>query len=231
MLIPFRGLAALIFIALFSPSVSAGFLVKDDVVNNEKFTDQVNALGEELYEKTGISLYLVMVRDLDANQSIADFESGIMEHLQQPAVLLTFAELPKKIEIFARPQSLYKTFDKKQVLSPNTTLAEALLSALLFARSWDEFTELTSHYGGTILPILGQKAKGDDIVKKYSVAMYNGYSDIAAQIAKAHQVNLSISSGSGSQIVFTILRLAFYGIILFAVIKYIRIMMARRAKR
>lgn len=217
-----RGLAALILLFGFSLSLQAEFLYKDDVVNHEKFTNEINMIGQELYEKTGVSLYLVMMRDLDQNQTIVDYEEGLMDELRQPAVVLTFVELRQKVDILARPQSLYKDFDKKQILSPSATFIGAVISAVIFGRSWDDYKEIFGNYGGTILPLLAEKAKGKDIVEKYSVAMFNGYSDIADQVAASKGVKLSSSAGSGSKIFINILRLVFYGIILYALIQYIR---------
>lgn len=217
-----RGLAALFFTILFSLSAHAEFLYKDDVVNNPNFTDQINKIGSELKAKTGISLYLIMLRDLDGNQTIADYEKNISSALNQPSVVMTFVELQHKVDILARPTSLYENFNKAQVLSPNATFMGSLVSAIMFARSFDEAKELISNRGGTILPILAEKAKGDDIVSKYSVAMYNGYADVAEQIASHKGVSLSTSAGDGSKNFIDILRVIFYGIILWAVIIYIR---------
>lgn len=217
-----RGLAALILTLLFSFTAEAEFLYKDDVVNNPNFTDQINKIGSELKAKTGISLYLIMLRDLDGNQTIADYEKNISNDLNEPAVVMTFVELQHKVDILARPTSLYEDFNKAQVLSPNATFMGSLVSAIMFARSFDEAKELISNRGGTILPILAEKAKGDDIVSKYSVAMYNGYADVAEQIAEHKGVELSTSAGDGSKNFIDILRVIFYGIILWAVIIYVR---------
>ncbi len=216
-----RGLAALITL-LFSLSLHAEFLYKDDVVHHEKFAHEINSIGRELYDKTGIALYLVMKRELDNNRTIVEYEESLIPELQQPFVLLTFVEMQKKVDILARPQSLYKDFDKKQVLSPSATFIGAVVSAIMFGRSWDDFKEIFGNYGGTILPILAEKAKGKDIVEKYSVAMYNGYTDVADQIAASRGVKLSSSAGNGSKIFIDILRLVFYGIILYALIIMIR---------
>ncbi len=217
-----RGLAALTFIVLFALTLQAEYLYKDDVVKNPAFTEQINAIGAELKAKTGVSLYLVMVRDLDENQTIADFEKQLALELQEPAVIMTFIELKQKVDILARPVSLYEHFDKQQVLSPNATFIGAVVSAVMFARSYDEAKELIANRGGTVLPILAERAKGDDIVSKYSVAMFNGYADVAEQIADHHDVSLSSSAGSGSKNFIDFLRVIFYGIILYAIIVYIR---------
>lgn len=217
-----RGLAALILILSFTLSLNAEYLYKDDVVKNPQFAEQINAIGTELKAKTGVSLYLVMVRDLEENQTIADFEKKLASELKEPAVIMTFIELKQKVDILARPVSLYEYFNKAQVLSPNATFIGSVVSAVMFARSYDEAKELISNRGGTILPILAERAKGDEIVSKYSVAMFNGYADVAEQIAAHHNVTLSSSAGSGSKNFIDILRVIFYGIILYAIIVYVR---------
>ena len=216
-----RGLAALTFILVFSLSLNAGYLYKDDVVNNPKFAEQINAIGVELKAKTGVSLHLVMVRDLDHNQSIADFKKQIVAEIGEPSVIMTFVELQKQVDILARPVTLYEHLNKAQILSPNATFMGSVVSAIMFARSYDEAKELIANRGGTVLPILAEKTKGNETVEKYSVAMYNGYSDTADQIAASYGVALSSSAGSGSQNFIDILRLLFYGIIAYALIGYV----------
>ena len=56
-----------------------------------------------------------------------------MEDLEKPAVVLAFSEFDKQIDILARPESLYKDFDKQATLSPIPA------------------------FGGTIIPILTTK--------------------------------------------------------------------------
>lgn len=217
-----RGLAALTLVLSFLTSLHAEFLYKDDVVKNPKFTQQIESIGSELKAKTGISLYLVMLRDLDSNESITDFEKRISAETNGSAVIMTFVELKKEVDILARPTSLYNDFNKGQVLSPNATFIGAVVSSIMFARSYDEVKELISNRGGTILPILAERAKGAEIVSKYSVAMYNGYADVAEQIAASKGQTLSSSAGTGSQTFIDILRLIFYGIILYALFIYVR---------
>lgn len=223
-----RGLAALIFIATFLSSLHAEFLYKDDVVNNPDFALQIESIGAELKAKTGISLYLVMQRDLENNESVSDFEKRLSKEIQEPAVILTFIELQQQVDILARPTSLYKSFNKSQILSPNATLIGAVVSSIMFARSYEEAKELIDNRGGTVLPILAEKTKGNDTVKKYSVAMYNGYADIAEQIAASKGVTLSSSAGSGSKNFIDILRVVFYGTIIYGIILYIRRKIALR---
>ncbi|HEX5330672.1 3-dehydroquinate dehydratase [Sulfuricurvum sp.] len=223
-----RGLAALTL--LFTFSLHAEYLYKDDVVNNPKFAEQINAIGTELKAKTGVSLYLVMMRDLDQNQSVADFEKELAQNVGEPSVIMTFVELRQQVDILARPVSLYEHFNKSQILSPNATFIGSVVSAIMFARSYDEAKELIVNRGGTVLPILAEKTKGNETVQKYSVAMYNGYSDTADQIAASHGVTLSSSAGNGSKNFIDILRLVFYGIIAYGLFRYVYGRYFRRKK-
>lgn len=224
-----RGLAALIFTLLFSTSLFAEYLYKDDVVQRDTFTEEIEEIGQELYEKTGVSLYLVMVRDLEENQTLAAYELQLAKELKQPAVILSFVELKKQVQILANPTALYNDFDKEVILSPNASFIGAVVSSIMFARSLDDVKEFMSSYGGVILPILAERAKGDDIVNKYAVAMFNGYSEIAEQIAESRGVTLDSAAGSGNQIAIDVIRYIFYGTILFAIFGYFR--GRRRAKK
>lgn len=215
-----RGLAALTLLASFFSTLHAEFLYKDEVVNNPEFTKQIEEIGSELKAKTGVSLYLVMLRDLEDNQSISDFEKRISAETNGSVVIMTFVELQQEVDILARPASLYKDFNKAQILSPNATFIGAVVSSVMFARSYDEAKELLSNTGGTVLPILGERAKGEDIVKKYSVGMFNGYADTAEQIATSRGITLKSSAGTANQTVIDIIRLIFYGTILIALGRY-----------
>ena len=224
-----RGLAALIFILLFSTSLFAEYLYQDDVVQRDTFSKEINDIGQELYAKTGVSLYLVMLRDLEENQSIASYSLELAKTLPQPAVVVGFVELQKQVQIVASPSSMYDEFDKKMILSPNASFIGALVSSVMFARSLDDVKEEMSSYGGVVLPVLAERAKGKDIVNKYAVAMFNGYSETAEQIAATRNVTLKNAAGNGNQIAIDVIRYIFYGTILFAIFGYFR--GRRRAKQ
>ena len=217
-----RGLAALIFTLLLSNTLFAEYLYKDDVVQRDSFSEEIEKIGSELYQKTGVSLYLVMVRDLDENQTIAEYEMALAKELREPAVILSFVELKKQVQILANPSSLYSEFDKERILSPNATFIGAVVSSIMFARSLDDVKEIMGSYGGVILPVLAERAKGDEIVEKYAVAMFNGYSEIAEEIAATNNVTLESAAGNQSKIFIDIIRLIFYGVILIFVFKYLR---------
>jgi hypothetical protein len=190
-----RGLAALIF--LFSTSLFANYLYKDEVVFLDYVNEDINTIGKELHEKTGIGLYVAVIKELPKNTTIVEYEKELIKELPQPAILLTLSEYDKQIDILARPQELYDLFDKSQVLSPMPN-------------------------SGTILPILTMKAKKATIAEKFGAAIQNGYTDIADQIAQNKKVELKSIPGNANKEVFMVLRILFYGFILYALYLFIK---------
>lgn len=172
-----------------------------------------------------------MIRDLPNGIGIVEYEKKIIKEFNEPTVLLTFAELNSEVDIFVNDVSLYKYFDRGQVLSPVASTAQAVAIAFFFAESFEDFKELASDSGGTILPLLGAKAKAGEVTGKYSAAMYNGYVDIAGQIAESKNVQLKHGNGRGGQYVMTFIKVLFYGVILMALFMYIRKKLYERRKK
>lgn len=211
-----RGLRALILTLLFTTSLTAQYLYKDEVIFNPAFNEEVEKLGLELYEKTGISLRLVMLKELPDQMSIVEYEKALIADFTQPTILLTFSEMNSKVDILANQASLYEYFNKKQVLSPISSPVQAFVIAVLNM----DFSDMSS--GGTILPLLAQKAKKGEVLGKYSGSMFNGYADIAEQIAKSKNVVLQNAVGSANQTSILIIKVLFYGFILYGIVLYIK---------
>ncbi len=211
-----RGLYALILTLLFQTSLTAQYLYKDEVIFNPDFNNEVEKLGSELYEKTGISLRLVMLKELPNKMNIVEYEKELMKDFSEPTILLTFSEMNSKVDILASEPSLYEYFDKKQVLSPISSPVQAFVVALLNM----DFSDMTS--GGTILPLLAQKAKKGEVLGKYSGSMFNGYADIAEQVAESKGIVLENAVGSANQTSIFFVKVLFYGFILYGIVLYIR---------
>ena len=192
-----RGLAALILTLFFSTTLAAEYLYKDEVIDIEPFAQQIEDIGSELKQKTDIALYLVVIKELEDGKTIIDYEKELIEQVDGKAVFLTFVEFNKKVDIYATEESLYKYFDKDQVLSfmPNT---------------------------GTIIPLLVAKAKDVPIREKYAAALTNGYADIAEQIAASKDIVLDNAVGDGSRDFVNLLRIFFYGMIAYGLYLYIK---------
>ncbi|MCW8837427.1 MAG: 3-dehydroquinate dehydratase [Thiovulaceae bacterium] len=211
-----RGLLALTLTLLFNNTLFAEYLYKDEVIFNPKFNESVEELGAELYEKTGISLRLLMLKELPEGSNIVEYEKELMQSFNSPTILLTFSEMNSQVDILAHPTSLYEYFDKKQVLSPISSPVQAFIIGLLNMN----FSDMSS--GGTILPLLAQKAKKGEVLGKYSGAMFNGYADIAEQIAASKGIELEHAVGSANQTSILIVKIIFYGIILIGIFMYIK---------
>ncbi len=232
MLRTLRGLAALTLLAVFTSTLSANYLYKDEITSNQKFHQDIEALGKELYDKTGIAVRVVMIKMLPKGKHIAEYEKEIVSKFNEPTVLLTFSAEDQKVDILAKPHSLYQLFDKKQILSPVASYVQSAFMALFFTHSWKEFKETLTDYGGSIIPILAQKTKKqEDTINKYTTAIFNGYADLVGQIAKAKGVELSHDVGSANQQVMTLLKVLFYGFILYAIFAYIRLRIKQRGKK
>lgn len=226
-----RGLAALILSIFFSVTLQAEYLYKDEVIHNPSFNNEVEKLGKELYEKTGISLRLLMLRELPHDTNIVVYQREVLKDMKGPTILLTFAELNSEVDILANDNSLYKYFDKEQVLSPVVSPVQAFLMAVVYARSWDDFKTMSSSYGGTILPLLAGKAKKGEILGKYSGSMFNGYADIAEQIANSKGIVLENAVGNANQISILIVKILFYGILMIGIYMYIKRKLFLRRQR
>jgi len=211
-----RGLYALIFSIIFQSSLFAQYLYKDEVIFNPAFNHSVDVLGSELYEKTGISLKLLMLKELPHDVNIVQYEKELMKEFSEPTILLTFSEMDSQVDILAYPSSLYEYFDKEQVLSPISSPVQAFVIALINFN----FSDMQS--GGTILPLLSQKAKKGEILGKYSGSMFNGYADIAEQIALSKNIELDNAIGNANQNSIFAIKIIFYGTVLMAIIMYIR---------
>ena len=217
-----RGLAALIFVTLFQTQLFAEYLYKDEIIHNPQFAQDVEKLGSELYAKTGISLRLLMLKELPNGMSIVEYEKQEIQSFNEPTIFLTFAEMDSKIDILANDSSLYKYFDKKQVLSPVASPVQAFLMALFYSDSFDSFKESATNYGGTIIPLLAQKAKKGEVLGKYSGSMFNGYADIVEQIADSKGVELENAVGNANQYSILVVKIIFYGIIIISLFIYIK---------
>ena len=211
-----RGLSALILTIVFHSTLVAQYLYKDEVIFNPAFNQSVNILGTELYEKTGISLKLLMLKELPKGKNIVEYEKELMKEFSEPTILLTFSEMDSQVDILAHPTSLYEYFDKRQVLSPISSPMQAFVIGLINM----DFSDLQS--GGTILPLLAQKAKKGQVLGKYSGSMFNGYADIAEQIADSKNIVLDNAVGNANQTSIFIVKIIFYGTVLIAIYMYIR---------
>jgi len=205
-----RGLYALIAILFFSNPLLAKFIVIDEVVKVDGFNEQIEPMGAELLEKTGIHLYLSLIKETDNNQSIIEYQQDLIKRLPEPAVLFSFVENSKQVQIYAEDKSLYKLFDREQIMDP---------------------LAIWPFFNGRVIPIIGAKApKEIEDKDKYAVAMFNGYAEISEQIAASKNVMLSTSVGDTNKTFYKVLITILFSISFITVLKLARDAYRRKNK-
>lgn len=113
---------------------NASFIIVNDSVISEKVSMKVESLGSELFQKTGIGVYVSLPSSLN-KQTIMAYEKDLAKTLKKPYVLLTLAKQEEQVDIVFS-EGLENKFDKDGVLSPFP-------------------------WSGTIIPILSVKKEND----------------------------------------------------------------------
>ena len=132
-----RGGHLLIALFLLVTCANAtSYVVENGGLLNDKVLDKVQTMGDELFQRTGISAFVSVPKSLDG-KSIAEYELQKVSTFKPPYVLLTIAPTEKKVDII-HSKELEKAFDKDAILSPFP-------------------------WTGTIIPILTGKKNNDNV--------------------------------------------------------------------
>ncbi len=91
--------------------IANSFVFNDDLLFVEKSSDFVENVSNELFNKTGVSLYVYMATKLK-NDSYADFKKQFISTLKIPFVAIVLIRDDKKIDIITSNSDL---LDKKKV--------------------------------------------------------------------------------------------------------------------
>ncbi len=190
-----RAIGPFFVLALFfSPlllQAEPQFVLNNPGVMPSKEVEKIEAMGRELYLKTKIPVFVAIAEDLNRSKPVMFIEKIKREY---PTYLLLYFSLhPPAVNIFASPDAK-QLVDIDQILSPLP-------------------------WRGTIRPIMGPGFGKDEAMKK-EVAVFNGYADIVEQVAESKGVKLTNAVGSESKITFQIIRLIFYAILAFAILRY-----------
>ncbi len=198
----YRGFITLIAMLSFTQTLQAKFIVIDEVVKNKAFDEQVESMGEELSVKTGINVYMSLIKELDENETIIDHQRDLIKTLKEPAVLFSFVEQNKQVQIYAEDKSLYKTFDKDEIMDP---------------------LAIWPFFNGRVIPVIAAKAPPEvEEKEKYAVAMFNGYAEIVEQIAKNKGIVLDTAIGDTNKNIYKILITLLFTVSFITVVKLAR---------
>ena len=201
------GVAAplLLFLWLVGAAANAGDsfapVVANDGIMPEKEVVKLTEMGAELYEKTGVPVFVAAVDNLKKSPPV-DFIEGIKAS-HPTYILLYFSLHPTTVNIFAAPGA-EKLADFDQILSPLP-------------------------WRGTIRPVMSPVFSKDKSAK-LEVAILNGYADLVDQVAASKGVSLKSSIGSESKTSFLIVRWIFYGTLLFLILQFFYIRYIRKSR-
>jgi len=104
-----------LFISL-NTVANAMYVIQNDNIINEKVSSKVESLGNELYKKTAISVYVTLPSSLE-KKSINEYAKELAKKLKDPYVLLVLAKKEKQVDI-VNSKVLDDKFDKEGILSP-----------------------------------------------------------------------------------------------------------------
>ena len=106
----------LLVLFLFSVTLQAKKFVYNDGVILNKTEVKIEEMANELYEKTGVSAYLLAENKLDG-KSIFSYEKEFAKKLKPPFTILTITLNEQKVDIY-NSKDLDDDFDKDTILSP-----------------------------------------------------------------------------------------------------------------
>lgn len=119
---------------IYACTANASYVLINDGIISEKVSQKVESLGNELFLRTKVSVYVAIPQSLE-KMDIKQFGESLSKELKEPFVLLTLAKNEQKVDI-VNSKNLDSKFDKESTLSPFP---------------WD----------GTIIPLLAVKKEND----------------------------------------------------------------------
>ncbi len=192
-----KGLSPLLLFLFLTFLLQASLFAFDPILQNDgimppKEVDKIRQMGDELYKKTKVAVFVAAVDDLNASKPIRFIDRIKNEY--PTYILLYMSKVPTTVNIFYSPNAK-NLADYDQILSPLP-------------------------WRGTIRPVMSPAFSKDEKAK-FEVALLNGYADLTDQVAKAKGVTLKSSIGSGSKDSFLVVRWIFYAILLFIFLRFV----------
>ncbi|MDR1460759.1 MAG: TPM domain-containing protein [Campylobacteraceae bacterium] len=194
--------AAFLFFIPFLLQAQNYVINNEDDIIGQRATDKINEMGEELFRKDGISVYVSLNKTAN-NISVKEHMNLFVGKLEAPYVLLIMFSEDKIMDIISSSEDIEKKFNKDQILSPVP-------------------------YHGTIKPLLAVKKDLDN----FSAAILNGYADVVEQIAKSDNLELESAIGDANRYTLDYIRAIVYTMFAAALFIYIyRKIRYRHAKK
>lgn len=186
----------------------ADYFFIDNVIQVKEFNQKIQDIGTELEKKTSWNLYMLAMDDIGEQKLIA-YQKAHEASFKRPYIALIFAVKQGSVE----QGKLDKRSGKVGIYGSEGFLEKIDKEDIL---------------RNTLYPLLGAKVKSDPR-NKYITALYNGYAEIADQVAESYDASLESIPVDANRISINVLRTIFYAIILgaFAVYFYRRYLKKR----
>jgi len=197
-------IAALTLLIIFTTSLNASFEYEFDDFIGEKAIKKLKEMGNELYEKTGVSTVIVAKNHLDQKEFL-EIKNRYLKKLKEPYVLWIFSKTYMDRENIGINQmfnskDLEGKFDKDSLFSP---------------------------WSGTFTKVITvHKSKSDPT----AAAFLNGYGDLTDMIATSYGIKLDSSMGSETKTTINIARIIFYLSIAFFFVLYLQVKFSKGKK-
>ncbi len=188
---------ALILSTFFHTTLFASYIYESDLPINEKTQTKLKEMGEELFEKTGVSTAIIAKKYLD-KKSFLEIKDRYLKELKAPYVLWIFS----------------KKYDVRDSVGINQMFSSDDLKG-----KFDKDSLFSPFYGSFTKLIVIQKSKSDPT----GAAFLNGYADLTDMIADSYGVKLASSIGSETRETMDIARIVMYLTFLFLLIWIIKV--------
>lgn len=130
-------MAGALFLLVFTTDTFSKVFLKNEDIVDKRAVEQIEIMGEELKQKTGISTYVVAIKSLD-KVPLVTYEESLTKDLKSPFILLALSRDDQQVDIKASADVLDK-FDKEGILSPYP-LNGTILPILASKKSEDKYS-------------------------------------------------------------------------------------------
>lgn len=156
----------LLVLFLFGMTLQAKKFVYNDGVILDKTETKIEEMANELYEKTGVSAYLLAKKRLDGKTILA-YEKEFSKKIKPPFAILAITLNEQKVDIY-NSKDLDSDFDKDALLSP-FPWSGTIIPLLTQKKNYSVSAAMLNGYADMV----GQIANSKDIELKSGIGSTN----------------------------------------------------------
>ncbi len=194
------ALTALLLLLFITSPVQSSTVIDYDINLTQKCVHKMKEMGEELYQKSGVSTAIVARESMDKPQFL-DLKNRYLHQLKPPYVVWFFTRK-------------YYDNDVKR-----TGKLNLLISSDDLKGKYDE-SSMFSPFSGTFMRLITIKKSKTDPT---SAAFLNGYGDLTSMLADSYGITLKSGIGNETHTTMDIVRFVVYLTFLFFFLWYIKV--------